>query len=74
MMSDIHNSAKRIPLMLDRENIDDWISPDLSPVSIKELMNPCDDTDMAAYTVSKDLSNKNVNSDVPSIIDEVQWM
>lgn len=74
MMSDIHNSAKRMPLMLDREVIDDWISPDLSPVSIKELMNPCDDTNMAAYTVSKDISNKKVNSDIPSIIDEVKWI
>jgi putative SOS response-associated peptidase YedK len=74
MMSDIHNSAKRMPLMLDREVIEDWISPDLSPVSIKELMKPCDDTNMAAYTVSKDISNKKVNSDVPSIIDEVPWI
>ncbi|RZL07665.1 MAG: hypothetical protein EOO89_22725, partial [Pedobacter sp.] len=74
MMSDIHNSAKRMPLMLDREIIDDWISPDLSPVSIKELMNLCDDTNMAAYTISKDISNPKVNSDVESIIDEVKWM
>jgi len=72
MMSDIHNSAKRMPLMLDRGVIDDWISSDLSHASIKELMNPCDDTNMAAYTISKDISNKKVNSDVPSIIDEVQ--
>jgi putative SOS response-associated peptidase YedK len=73
MMCDIHNSAKRMPLMLNKESINDWISQDLSPVSIKELMNPCDDTNMAAYTVSKDLSNKNVNSDVPSITDNVEY-
>ncbi|MEJ7557063.1 MAG: SOS response-associated peptidase family protein [Pedobacter sp.] len=72
-MSDIHNSAKRMPLMLDEQLINDWIFPDLSPVSIKELMNPCDDTDMASYTVSKDLSNKRVNSDVASIINKVNY-
>lgn len=73
MMSDIHNSVKRMPLMLDREVINDWISYDLSPGSIKELMNPCDDSNMAAYTVSKDLSNKKVNSDVPSILDRIDY-
>jgi putative SOS response-associated peptidase YedK len=73
LMTDIHNSAKRMPLMLDRNVINDWISPDLSPVSIKELMNPCDDTNMAAYTISKDLSNPKVNSDVPTILDKVEY-
>jgi putative SOS response-associated peptidase YedK len=73
LMTGIHNSAYRMPLMLDRNVIDDWISPDLSPASIKELMNPCDDTNMAAYTISKDLSSKKVNSDVPSILDKVDY-
>jgi len=73
MMSDIHNSAKRMPLMLDRENIDDWILPDLSPASIKELMNPCDDNNMEAYTISKDISNPKVNSDVESITDKIEY-
>jgi len=58
MMRDTNNSPKRMPLMLDREVIDDWISPDLSSVSIRELMNPCNVSNMAAYTVSKDLSKK----------------
>jgi len=73
LMTSIHNSAYRMPIMLDRNVINDWISPDLSPTSIKELMQPCDDTNMAAYTVSKDLSNKKVNSDVPSITDRVEY-
>jgi putative SOS response-associated peptidase YedK len=73
MMSNIHNSAKRMPLMLDRGVIDDWISPDLSPVSIRELMTTCDDTKMAAYTISNDLSKTKVNSDVPSITDKIDY-
>jgi putative SOS response-associated peptidase YedK len=58
MMNDIHSSVKHMPLMLDREVIDDWISPDLSPVSIKELINPCNVSNMATYTVGKDFSKK----------------
>jgi putative SOS response-associated peptidase YedK len=58
MMNDIHSGVKHMPLMLDREVIDDWISPDLSHVSIKELINPCNVSNMATYTVSKDFSKK----------------
>jgi putative SOS response-associated peptidase YedK len=72
-MADIHNSGKRMPLTLDRAVIYDWISPDLSPASVKELMRPCDDRNMAAYTISKDISNPKVNSDVPSIIERVEY-
>ena len=73
MMSDIHNSAKRMPLMLEREVIDDWISPNLPSGSIKELLNPCDDNNMAAYTINKDISNPKVNSDVESITDKIEY-
>ena len=73
MMSDIHNTAKRMPLMLDRKVIDDWIYPDLSAVSVKELMNPYDDTNMVAYTVSKNISGKKVSGSAPSIMEKVEY-
>jgi len=72
LMADIHNSAKRMPLMIDKRNINTWIG-DLPKDGIIELMQPCDDRNMAAYTVSKDLSNPKVNSDVPTIMQEVDY-
>jgi putative SOS response-associated peptidase YedK len=73
LMTDIHNSAKRMPLMLDFNLLDAWIDPELSKPGIMELMNPCDDRDMAAYTVSPILSSPKVDSNIPEILDEVEF-
>ena len=68
LMADIHNTKKRMPLMIDERNMAAWIGNGLSRASITDLMNPCDDRDMAAYPVSKMLSAKTVDSDVPEIL------
>lgn len=73
LMTDIHNSAKRMPLMISAKDIDTWIDPGLSKPSIIELMHPCDDRDMAAYTVSKDIGSSKVNSNVPEIMNPVEY-
>jgi len=44
------------------------LKANLPQSAIIELMQPCDDKDMAAYPVSKILSAKNINSDIPNII------
>ncbi|RZJ83944.1 MAG: SOS response-associated peptidase [Chryseobacterium sp.] len=55
-MADIHNSAKRMPMMLSNNLIDDWINPD-SPVGlIDDIMQfSCDDSALSAYRVARDL-------------------
>ncbi|MEJ5993447.1 SOS response-associated peptidase [Pedobacter sp. Du54] len=71
LMADIHNSAKRMPLMIDNNNIDAWLSNDLPKSSIQELMHGCDDSDMAAHQVSNILSSKTVDSNIPEIIEAI---
>jgi len=71
-MADIHNSAKRMPLMIDISQIDYWLDPSLSKSSIKEMMNPCDDSDMAAYEVSRILNKAKIDSNIPEILEEVR--
>lgn len=73
LMADIHNSAKRMPLMIDSRNVDAWIDPGLPKNGIIELMHPCDDKGMAAYTISKDLSNPKVDSNGPEIIQPIDY-
>lgn len=67
LMAEIHHIKKRMPLILEERNLKTWIDADLPKSSIIELMQPCDDTDMAAHPVSKILSAKNINSDIPEI-------
>lgn len=73
LMADIHNSAKRMPLMIDARNLDAWIDPGLPKEGIIELIHPCNDRGIAAYTVSRDISNPKVNSNTPEIIQPVDY-
>lgn len=70
LMASIHNSAKRQPLMISANNLDAWIG-ELPKASIIELMQPCDDRDMAAYTVSADIGKPKINTNTPNIMQEV---
>lgn len=71
LMADIHNTKKRMPLILDQRHILDWINDDLPKSGIVELMHGCDDSNMAAYPISKIISSKTVNSDTPEILNKV---
>ena len=68
LMASIHNSAKRMPLMIDDANIDMWIGGNIAKGSIIELMQSCDDTNMAAYQVNKNLIGI---GDQPKALEEV---
>jgi len=64
-MADIHNSAKRMPLMLSNALVNDWINPD-SPVSmVDEIMRyACDDNSLSAYRVRRELKKMANTEDV----------
>jgi len=71
LMASIHNSAKRMPLMIDSNQIEMWLDPGLSKQDIKALMKPCDDRNMAAYPISKIFSKPKVDSNIPEIIEPI---
>ncbi len=51
LMAEIHNTKKRMPLMIDDRNIDAWIDPTLNKDGILSLMQPCDDSQMMAQII-----------------------
>jgi len=55
-MADIHNSAKRMPMMLSNNLIDDWLNPN-SPIGLVDdiMQFTCDDSSLSAYRVARDL-------------------
>jgi len=55
LMASIHNTKKRMPLIIDNENIDNWLNPNINKEEINHMMTPCNDSTMAAYRVSRDL-------------------
>jgi len=71
LMADIHNTKKRMPLILDPARINDWVDNELPKSSVIDMMHGCDDTNMAAYPISKIISSKTINSDIPEITNRV---
>jgi putative SOS response-associated peptidase YedK len=71
LMADIHNSKKRMPLIIAERNLSAWIDNDLPKAGIIELMQGCDDSNMAAHPISKNISSKTINSNVREITNPV---
>ena len=52
-MEYIHNTKKRMPLILSREEERRWLDPELTKAEIKELMQPLDDGQMRAEVTAR---------------------
>ncbi|MGM9509009.1 SOS response-associated peptidase [Larkinella sp. GY13] len=53
IMEYIHNTKKRMPLMLSHEEQHRWIDPELTKAEIKELMQPLDESLMKTEVIEK---------------------
>ncbi|MGM9512396.1 SOS response-associated peptidase [Larkinella sp. GY13] len=53
IMEYIHNTKKRMPLMLSHEEQRRWIDPELTKAEIKELMQPLDESLMSTVVIEK---------------------
>lgn len=71
MMETIHNTKKRMPLILNSEEEKRWVSTDLSPAEIEELIKPCKDGDLRAVTISMVVNYARNNRNLPDIMKQV---
>jgi len=55
LMADIHNVKKRQPIIISNDQINAWLDPSTSKEEVIHLMNPCDDSNMAAFRVDREL-------------------
>lgn len=68
LLEKIHNSKKRMPVLLPREYERDWLNPNLTKDDVLALCEPIDDRVLEAYTVSKLITDRKVeDKDTPSI-------
>lgn len=72
MMEYIHNSKKRMPLILHKSDIATWIDPDASKNEIDKLMVSFPDNEMEYHPISTDAGNARKNRNIPEIKDEVE--
>ena len=73
LMEIIHNSKKRMPLILNKNDIAMWIDPESSHENVNRLMKAYDETKMGSHSISKDASYANRNRNYPEIKDEVEY-
>lgn len=67
LMEYIHNSKKRMPLILSIDDIAAWIDPSTNQDVVNSLMKPYPENLMQAHAISSDAGNSRKNRNVPEI-------
>ncbi len=67
-MEKIHNTKKRMPVILAEENEKAWIDPDLSAEKAIGYLQPVDEKLMSSHTISKLISKRGVQKNTPELV------
>lgn len=68
MMAEIHNSAKRMPVILDKASEKVWLDLSTSSSGALNLLKPCPDEILSAHTISPLVNDKTSNRNSPEVI------
>ncbi|MDF1574437.1 MAG: SOS response-associated peptidase [Bacteroidales bacterium] len=69
LMEKIHNTKKRMPVILREETEKEWIEKEPSLLQRKRLLEACNELDLKAHTVTPRLSAKDADPSDPSLIE-----
>lgn len=67
LMARIHNIKKRMPVILHPKQYHEWLKKDLSKEQIQSLLKQFPDNEMDYHTISKLITSKTENSNVPDV-------
>jgi putative SOS response-associated peptidase YedK len=73
MMAEIHNSAKRMPVILNREDEAKWTDLSISPLEAMELLMPCPEGILQAHTIGPLVNDRNSDRNTPVVIQPWKW-
>ncbi|MFO7575912.1 MAG: SOS response-associated peptidase [Bacteroidales bacterium] len=68
LMSEIHNSGKRMPLILDSSSVERWLDAETGTDELKSMMVPCSDDSLSAWTIGPMISARNSEKNTPDLI------
>ncbi len=68
LMAEIHNSKKRMPVVLGRNEEQIWISPESSEEEAGSVLRPCRSELLKAHTISNLINNRNADRNTPEVI------
>jgi putative SOS response-associated peptidase YedK len=61
LMEKIHNSKKRMPVIIPKEFEMDWLSPNLTKDDVLAFCEPIESKQMDAYTISKMITDRRID-------------
>jgi putative SOS response-associated peptidase YedK len=73
LMAEIHNSKKRMPVILDMRAEKKWIEIELPKNEALELIKPCPSDFLRAHTISDLINKKSADRNSPEIIRPYNW-
>ncbi len=62
LLEKIHNSKKRMPVIMPRQYEKDWLNPALTKADVLALCEPVDDTMLSAHTISRMITDRKVDN------------
>jgi putative SOS response-associated peptidase YedK len=68
LLEKIHNVKKRMPVILKKEDEVKWLDQSLSLEEVNSFLHPYEGNDLEAHTVSKLISARGVDTNVPKVI------
>jgi putative SOS response-associated peptidase YedK len=68
LMAEIHNSKKRMPVILSRNDEKKWIDLSLSAADATGMLKPCPSELLRAHTISPLVNSKTANRNTPEVI------
>lgn len=74
LMEKIHNNKKRMPVILPRQYEKDWLNPNLTKDDVLALCKPLEDKNLEGYTISKLITNKKEETDVPQVLEPQSYV
>ncbi len=69
----IHNSKKRMPVIIGKDHEETWVSPCPDTGDRRQLLKPYDTEGMSAYSIGRLISSKGQNSNIPEVLDPVAY-
>lgn len=73
MLRKIHNVKQRMPVIVPPNRYQEWLSGDLSKEAIRSFFTAYPDAEMANHTISKLITSRTQNSNVPEVLDAVSY-
>jgi putative SOS response-associated peptidase YedK len=73
LMADIHNSKKRMPVVLEKGSETTWLDISSGKAELSELMRPYPSEVLKAHTISDLVNRKTAERNSPDVIKPFTW-